>query len=216
MFANKKHEEAEKELKKGNLDKAILLYTEALVESPDDINILSDRGVAYLHKNDKLKCLGDLTLAIQKQPNYAYRYACRAFAKNHFKDIEGAINDYEKAVELDPEDAVANNNLGILYEQKGYQDKAKRKFEKADKLSQQENHLLEMVDEIEEKQSIDVREEFEQKLTQSKEKEFRTTINPNDSREEDKKMATEFKKIFTSKKQFSEFLRFIKNGFKIK
>lgn len=216
MFANKKHEEAEKALKNGEIDKAILLYTEALAEHPDDLNILSDRGVAYLHKNDKLKCLGDLTLAIQKQPNYSYRYACRAFARNHFKDIEGAIEDYEKAVELDPEDAVANNNLGLLYEQKGYQDKAKKKFEKADNLSKQEDHLLEMVDEIEEKQSVDIHDEFEEKLEQSKEKAFRETIDPNISREEDKSMAKEFGKIFTSKKQFNEFLRFIKNGFKIK
>lgn len=216
MFANQKHEEAEKELKKGNIDKAILLYTEALSKNPEDVNILSDRGVAYLHKNDQLKCLGDLTLAIQKQPNYSYRYACRAFAKNHFKDIEGAIADYEKAVELDPEDAIANNNLGILYEQKGYQDKAKKKFEKADKLSKQEDHLLDLVDEIENKQSVDLRDEFEEKLDQSKEKAFRETIDPNESREKDKSMSKELGKIFTSRKQFSEFMKFIKNGFRIK
>ena len=33
------------------------------------------------------------------------------------RDIQGAIADYEKAVELDPEDAITLNNLGLLEEQ---------------------------------------------------------------------------------------------------
>ena len=47
----------------------------------------------------------------------------------------GAIEDYEKAIELDPEDAVAFNNLGLVEEKLGRKEKAKDYFEKADSLS---------------------------------------------------------------------------------
>jgi tetratricopeptide (TPR) repeat protein len=36
------------------------------------------------------------------------------------------------AIRLDPEDLVAYNNLGLVYEKLGYKEKSKRSFEKAD------------------------------------------------------------------------------------
>ncbi len=50
-----------------------------------------------------------------------------------------AMQDYRKAVELDPEDAVAHNNLGLLEEKVGYQLKADKRFEKADKLREEQS-----------------------------------------------------------------------------
>ena len=48
------------------------------------------------------------------------------------RDIQGAIADYEKAVELDPEDAITLNNLGLLEEQIGRMQSAKERFAAAD------------------------------------------------------------------------------------
>ena len=153
MFTNKTHEEAHIKLQNGEIDASIELYSKALNEAPDDLNILSDRGVAYLHKEDKLRCFGDLNRAIQLQPDYAYRYAARAFAKKHFGDLDGAVEDYEKAVSLDPTDAVAHNNLGLLLEEKGYKKEADERFARADKLSEQEDGLLNVIDDLEGKES---------------------------------------------------------------
>ena len=203
MFSNKYHEEAENSLKEGKIEEAIELYSKALSESKDDPNILSDRGVAYLHAENKVKCLEDLDKAIKLQPKYAFRYACRAFAKSHFKMYDSAIEDYEKAIELDPDDAVAHNNLGMLLEQKGYMEKANERFERADKLSKQEDHLLDVVDELEKQEEPKIEEE-------------RKEIDPSIKREEHISAYKEFKKVFTSKNQFKEFINFIKNGFKIK
>lgn len=200
MFSNDIHAKAEELLKAGKVNEAIDLYGKALEESPNDPVIYSDRGVAYLHLNDELRCMDDLNKAIELQPDYAYRYACRAFAKAHFKHIDSAIEDYEKAVELDPNDAVAHNNLGMLLEQKGYVDQAKERFERADKLSKQEDHLLEMMNELEEPHSSDKHE----------------MIDPTEESPDHPTPAQEMKKIFTSKKQFREFMNFILNGFKIK
>ena len=195
-------------MKEGQIDEAIELYTKALNEAPDDYNIISDRGVAYLHKNDKLRCFGDFNRAIQLQPNYSYRYASRAYAKKHFGDLEGAVADYEKAVELDPEDAVAQNNLGMLLEEMGYKKQSEKRFARADKLSEQENGLLNVMEGL----------EASEKAVEAPNQETPIEdLSPSDKgSDETKTNSKEFKKVFTSKNQFKEFIRFIRNGFKIK
>ncbi|MDX2360411.1 MAG: tetratricopeptide repeat protein [Crocinitomicaceae bacterium] len=204
MFVNKLHEEAHETLKNGDVEKAIEQYTQVLQEHPNHFDVLSDRGVAYLHANNQLGCYADLDRAIELQPNYSYRYACRAFAKNHFKDINGAVEDYEKAVQLDPDDAIANNNLGMLLEKQGYQQAAVDRFDRADKLSKAEDQLLDVIDELEEN-TPELKERVE--LPESKE----PTVE-----EDQTTKSKEFKKLFTSKSQFKEFIAFMKNGFKIK
>jgi len=199
MFANKTHEEGEKQREAGNQEKAIELYSKALIESPNDCNILSDRGVAYLHLNNQELCLKDLDLAAQIQPEYAYRYACRAYAKRRFGDLEGAVIDYEKAVNLDPEDSLAHNNLGLILEERGYQKKAEERFARADKLTKMENELLDVIDDLDESPLPKV-----------------NPIQPKEKKERVPSKTEEFKKVFTSKNQFKEFIQFIKNGFKIK
>jgi Flp pilus assembly protein TadD len=201
MFSNEKHEKAEELLKSGKVQEAISMYTDALNDSPNDPVILSDRGVAFLHLSDEPNCMSDLNKAIELEPNYAYRYAARAFAKAHFKNVDSAIEDYKKAIELDPDDAVAHNNLGMLLEQKGYADEAKARFERADSLSKQEDHLLDLMDEM---------EEPNQNTIES------TQAESSDKDHVESSTANEMKKIFTSKKQFKEFLNYIKNGFRIK
>lgn len=198
MFTNKAHEEAEKERKAGNQEKAIEYYTKALIEAPNDCNILSDRGVAYLHLNNQELCLKDLDLAVDLQPDYAFRYSCRAYAKRRFGDLDGAVSDYEKAVELDPEDSIAHNNLGLILEERGYQKKAEERFARADKLSKLEDQLLDVVDELED---------------QSNEKTTSSEIVH--EKQSSPSRFNEFKKLFTDKNQFKEFIQFIKNGFKI-
>ncbi len=205
MFVNKTHEKAHEALKNGDIQKAIQLYSKALEDFPKDCNLLSDRGVAYLHANDKVKCYADFDSALMIQPNYSYRYASRAFAKNNFGDIDGAIEDYEKAVELDPDDAIAHNNLGLLLEQKGYKRASEERFERADKLSKNEDHLLEMMDDLE-----------NDKCDENKNASDATPIDPSIVRDRNLSTASELKKVFTSKSQFMEFMNFIKNGFKIK
>jgi hypothetical protein len=108
-------------------------------------------------------------------------------------------------VEMDPDDAVAQNNLGLLLEQKGYKNAASERFKRADKLSKEEDHLLELMDDLDE-------EKVEQIETNPKSVE----VNPDVQRQKNIQTGTELKKVFTSKSQFKEFINFIKNGFKIK
>lgn len=202
MFINELHQRADQELKSGNIAEAILLYDRLIAEFPGNPDLHSDRGVAHLHQKNVTACFFDLDLAVNLQSDYAFRYACRAFAKNHFGDLEGAIVDYEKAVELDPDDAVAHNNLGLLFEQKGYKDEAQVRFDQADRLSKMEDQLYHVIEDIE-----DVKEPQnpeKQSATESQEtKENESTLQG-------------MKKVISSRTEFRNFIKFIKNGFRIK
>jgi len=49
-------------------------------------------------------------------------------------DLDGAMNLYQKAIELDPAYAVAYNDLGVIYEAKGFVDRAEESYLKAVKI----------------------------------------------------------------------------------
>lgn len=210
MFANPKHEEAYQLVKSGAFDQALELFSEALEITPSHPDILSDRGVLFIHLNDREKALQDFNAAIEVQPEYSFRYSARAYAYDYFGETERAISDYERAIELDPKDAVAHNNLGLLQEKLGYKQKAEQNFERADRLSKMEARLYDLIDELEDDKTATPAQD-EVKPAQQ-----RAVIEPQEKREAASNSFSEFKRLFTSKEQFSSFLKFLKNGFRIK
>lgn len=235
MFTNSKHKKAHAALKKGEIDKAIILYTEALNLAPDNCDILSDRATAFLHKKDQLRSMADFNKAVELDPNYSFRYAARAFAKQNFGDLDGAVEDYQKAVDLDPDDAVAQNNLGMLLEQQGYKKEADERFARADKLSKMEDQLYDMMDSMEREAQGDqqegeidedsIKKEFEERSKKAEQSSgqkgpeadsVENEMQEDSSKKDDSSTSKELKKVFTSRKQFREFVQFVKNGFKLK
>ena len=119
----------------GQWQSALVGFDEAEQENPDwgfDPDFLNDRAVALFHNDRAHESIALLDKAINLQPQYGYRYAARGWMKQALRDIQGAIADYEKAVELDPEDAITLNNLGLLEEQIGRMQSAKDRFAAAD------------------------------------------------------------------------------------
>lgn len=206
MFANLYHEKAYQLSKERNFDAALKAFEKALELHPNSVDIISDRGVVYIHLKEKQKALNDFNRAVEMQPDYSFRYSARAYALDFFGNTEDAIKDYEKAIELDPKDAVAYNNLGMLQEKLGYKKMADANFERADKLAKIEKDFLHLMDELED-------EKPEKKQIPD---ENHQTISPEVSRENQVTASKEFKKLFTSKDQFKAFLNFLKNGFRIK
>lgn len=211
MFANPQHEEAYQLVKSGDYQKALDVFASALMQSPDHPDILSDRGVLYIHLKDQVNALSDFNRALDIQPDYSFRYSARAYAYDFFGDTESAIADYEKAIALDPKDAVAYNNLGLLQEKLGYKQKADQNFERADRLSKMEARLYDLMDQLEDDKTGDSEE-----IKESASSVQRTIIEPQEKREKAGNAFREFKKLFTSKEQFSSFMKFLKNGFRIK
>ena len=105
-----------------------------------------------------------------------------------------AIQDYEKAIKLDPDDAVAQNNLGLLQEQLGYKTEAKKRFEIADDLMGNS------------KGNSDLGVEGEQLAARNIQKEL-------DKTKENESLWNELKSLTTQEGRES-FKRFVKSGFK--
>jgi tetratricopeptide (TPR) repeat protein len=121
----------------GQWASALIAYDQALSVHQAwelDPDFLNDRAVALFHNQRMEDGLKLLDAAIAQQPHYGYRYAARGWMRQAMKDIPGAISDYEKAIELDPEDAITLNNLGLLEEQLGRMKSAKERFRMADEL----------------------------------------------------------------------------------
>lgn len=211
MYINSYHKKAQELLDKGELDKSLAAFNKALKIDKNHPDILSHRGVVYLHLNQKKKCLDDLLLSLELDEVNAYRYASLAYARDYFGDLEGAIKDYQKAVEIDPEDAISHNNLGLLLEKQGYQSKAKKNFEKADRLAEIQKGMFKKLDEIEGRSSEGNTEEND-------------NYKPKGERLQPKKLTPYkqltkkevLKSVVTKKSVFIEFVTFVRNGFKLK
>lgn len=206
MYSNKKHEEAIVLLKNGKPEEALILLNYCLEEDPHNPVLLCERGTVFLHLNKKKESLADMNKAVELDPEYSYRYSSRAYVRDFFGDTEGAITDYEIAVKLDPEDAVALNNLGLLMEKLGYMEAAKRNFAQADSLVRNEPSLKQRFSELEDGEPVNHPEGVElQPRKQETNEHNRNTPS----------LLKTMLGVFTSKKGFSEFMNFLRNGFKI-
>ena len=103
-------------------------------ELEPDGNLLHDRAVCLFQLGPEDRILDLLDRAAALEPDNPYRYSSRAWIRAAMKDVDGAIEDYRKALELDPDDAITLNNLGLLEEQYGMRKVAQERFKRADTL----------------------------------------------------------------------------------
>lgn len=170
---------------------ALALYLKALEVDPYNADWLCETGVALFNLDRKKEALAYLDKAANLDPDNSYRYSSRAYVKAALKDYKGAIVDYELCIKLDPDDAVAHNNLGLVHEQLGYYEKAQESYNVADELE----GILER-NNISSSTSNKGYKVPEIKKTESLSRILKNTL--------------------TKKDTFKEFIRFIKNGFKLK
>ena len=186
---------------KGAYKECIEHTSRALEIFKNDPDLLGLRGEANFKLEKHLEALGDLDKAAALEPENPFRYSSRAFLKDAMGDTKGAVEDYQMAYSLDPDDATILNNLGVLEEKLGYKEAAKRKFDLADELYKldQENNPADQ-----KKEQSALNPTSDEKSLDS----HRTKVSKN--------YVQILSGIFTDKAQRREFLRFIKNGFKIK
>jgi tetratricopeptide (TPR) repeat protein len=210
MFINKAHEEAYQYLQKAEFETAIKKYSICINNNPNSPELYSERGVAYLNLKQEANCLADLNKSVDLQSDYAYRFASRGHAKDFFGDTDGAIEDYERAAELDPNDSIIYNNLGLLLEKKGNISLAKENFDRSDKLRKEAERAKSI-----ELDSLSVSEDGI--IEETKTIHLPTESEKHEAQDiKNSSHVDELKKFFTEKNQWSEFLKFIKNGFRIK
>lgn len=180
----------------GDLDNAFDALSLLIKELPEEPDLWHDRALVHFHADRKHEALGDMNEAQRLQPEYSYRYSSRAFIKDSLGDVKGAIEDYEVAIKLDPEDSVAHNNLGLLQEKLGFDDKAQLFYDLADKMAKDQGLSPEEVED-EKPKPRNIQKEIEEE-EEAKPSYWQT-----------------LRHVFGTRKGWSEFVTFVRNGFKI-
>jgi tetratricopeptide (TPR) repeat protein len=210
MTAEQHYNKGKAYLKERVADKALDCFNYALEINPDSPYILSDRGVAYFHLKKYDLAIIDMDKAVALQPENPYRYASRAYIRSAMGDNQGGVEDYKKTIALDPTDAIAHNNLGLLEEKMGYAKSAKDHFTVADQISEKDTFYGKLYGKTEKPTKVDPGDSVagDDKVSQS---------SPNGQEvEENIGYWSLVFQVFKSKSSFKEFLKFLKNGFKLK
>jgi len=82
---------------KGELDRAIADWTEAIRLKPDYTEAYYNRGVAYNAKGELDLVIENYTMAITLNPNWAYPWHNRGLAYYARGELDRAIDDYTMA-----------------------------------------------------------------------------------------------------------------------
>jgi tetratricopeptide (TPR) repeat protein len=104
---------------KGDYDRAIADFNEAIRLRPEYALAYNNRGNAWNYKGDHDRAIADYSEVIRFNPKYALAYNNRGAAWNYKGDHDRAIADYSEAIRLNPEYALAYNNRGAAWNYKG-------------------------------------------------------------------------------------------------
>ena len=120
---------------KGDNDRAIQDYDQAIQFDPKDVVAYASRGGLYKIKGDNSRAIQDFDQAIQLDPKNVAPYWGRGGAYESKGDHDRAIQDYNQAIELDPTFAFAYAGRGDAYRSKGEQERAIQDYDKAIQLN---------------------------------------------------------------------------------
>lgn len=115
-------------LNKGDADRAIQDYDEALKLNPARAATLNNRGLAHSAKGEADRAIRDFDAAIRLDAKYAAAFFNRALAYRMKGDLDGAIRDFGHAIRLDPGDATALVSRGLALADRGDYDAAIRDY----------------------------------------------------------------------------------------
>ena len=200
-MANRAFDNGEEKYKDRDFEGAVIEFTLALEVDPGNPEILYQRAMSYFYLQKKSLALMDMDQAVEMQPNYSFRYSSRAFMRDAFGDVIGAIADYKEAIELDPEDAISYNNLGILEDKMGRRSISQGYYDKADNL-------------MDVKSNQPMKEMMEEGTTINYDRP-NTELPTPVAEEEPQSFWNIVKGVFT-KEGFEEFVDFVKAGFRLK
>ncbi len=121
-------------LDRKDFDRAIIGYSEAIRLDPNNVTALTNRGIAYGHKNEMDKAIADFSNAIRFDPKDSRSLNGRGYAYFRKNDLDRALADYNEAIRLDPNYVQAINNRGLLYGRRRDYDRAFTDFSEAIRL----------------------------------------------------------------------------------
>ncbi|XP_075713132.1 RNA polymerase II-associated protein 3 isoform X2 [Rhinoderma darwinii] len=97
--------------KAGNYDEAVQFYTRGMNADPYNAVLPTNRASAFFRLKKYAVAESDCDLAIAINRNYWKAYARRGACRLALKNFQGAKEDYEKVLEMDPNNFEATNEL---------------------------------------------------------------------------------------------------------
>jgi lipoprotein NlpI len=119
---------------KGDLDRAVADFNEAIRLDPEFALAYNNRGLAYRDKGEFDRAIADFNEAIRLEPKFAVAFNSRGFTYDRKGERDRAIADYTEAIRLDPKFAVAFRNRGRAYLYAGALPKAFADFSQSSEL----------------------------------------------------------------------------------
>ncbi|SZF01835.1 unnamed protein product [Blumeria hordei] len=97
-----------------NFDEAIIKFTEAIAIEPENHILYSNRSAAYASKKDYENALSDAEKVTEIHPEWAKGWGRVGAAKHGAGDLTGALEAYEKGLQLDPNNAQNKSGLASV------------------------------------------------------------------------------------------------------
>ena len=104
---------------KGDFNKALANYTQALKANPYIAGVYCNRGFAFAERGNLTQAIADYNKALEINPNDEDAYNDRGLAYKNKDDFARAILDYDKALEINPNSAQIYVNRGNVYSLRG-------------------------------------------------------------------------------------------------
>lgn len=123
----------------GKFEEAVAEYEQALEIESENVDLMSNLGVAYYNIGQLDKAIDHYSRAIEIAPNDADIRSNLAAAYVQLEQLDNALDQYQKAVELNPSLAEAFFGLGVVYALMGRKDDAIQAFEKFQELDSSED-----------------------------------------------------------------------------
>ena len=119
-------------LDRGEIDRAIADYTEAIRLDPENAHARLSRGIALVRKDRYAEAIPDLDEALRMEPAFAKDYQSlladayvhRGADRQELGRYEQAVADYTEALRLNPENVYAHLNRGLNYFRGGDHERA--------------------------------------------------------------------------------------------
>lgn len=106
VISNKLKDEANIEFQKGDIEKSIELYTQAINIDPDNHILYSNRSAAYMKVDSKSKSLWDAEKCLELEPSFIKGYNRLGVAQQSLKRYDAAIETFKKGIKLDPNNTI--------------------------------------------------------------------------------------------------------------
>jgi SpoVK/Ycf46/Vps4 family AAA+-type ATPase len=112
------YREANELYEKGEFEEAIQLYNEAILREPAVYKYLYNRGLCYACLERYEEAQDDILRVLQLKPEYVEAWYILGLTKEYLQDLDGAIDMYKKALELNPDFKDAKNRKELVESKK--------------------------------------------------------------------------------------------------